>query len=610
MKSETRAQAVSTSLAGSAERRTTVEVDPTTLRVIGGALDAIAKEMAQVLYRMAYSSIIRESEDLGAGIFDVSGRELCESDSTPMHIGSIPAYIRGVNRRLAGTYQPGDVILHNHPYHGASHSPDYCVLIPIFWEGEQLGFAGCTGHVLDIGGAFPGLSLDVVDVWAEGKLIDAAKIYSAGVRNDDLFQHILDNVRTPDMNRGDIEAMIACCRLGERRFTELLERFGLETVLSAVEMWMDYSERMLRQEIEKVPDGVYPAPEAWLDDDGKNYGEPLKIALSVEVSGSDITVDLTGSSPQVETAFNVPFEGSVLPTCNFAVRTLFLDEATHQEFIPQNDGAFRAVSAIAPLGTIYNPRFPASNFARFSQINRIPELLGLALAEVMPDRVVAGCSAAVQSLAYSGVLDDGEQYWVYVEVNEGSYGGRCGKDGLDSVDCLMANTRNNPIEELELRQPMLCERYELRDDPPAAGRWRGGIGSIRRWRFLTKTFVGAEGDKRTDVPKGLFGGHDGHSGEIVLNPGRAGEKELPAKFTNASFEAGEVLEILLPCGAGYGDPLERDPHAVLVDVLDELITVAEAGEDYGVAIDPGTLTVDEAATRELRAARHRGGGDG
>ncbi|MBS1879345.1 MAG: hydantoinase B/oxoprolinase family protein [Actinobacteria bacterium] len=595
--------AVSSSLAGVGRRAAEVEVDPTTLRVIGGALDAIAKEMAQVLYRMAYSSIIRESEDLGAGIFDVSGREFCESDSTPMHIGSIPAYIRGVNRRLEGSYEPGDVVLHNHPYHGASHSPDYCVLVPIFWQGEHLGFAGCTGHVLDIGGAFPGLSLDVVDVWAEGKLIDSAKIYAAGVRNDHLFQHILDNVRTPDMNRGDIEAMIACCRLGERRFTELLERFGVETVLSAVEKWMDYSERMLRAEIEQVPDGVYRAPDGWLDDDGKNYGKPLKVALAVEVSGSDITIDLTGSAPQVETAFNVPFEGSVLPTCNFAVRTLFLDEATNQDFIPQNDGAFRAVRARAPLGTIFNPRFPASNFARFSQINRIPDLINQALAEVMPERIVAGCSAAVQSLAYSGVLDDDGQYWVYIEVNEGSYGGRCGKDGLDAVDCLMANTRNNPIEELELRQPMLCERYELRDDPPAAGRWRGGIGSVRRWRFLTKTYVGSEGDRRSDPPRGLFGGEDGRSGSIRRNPDGPAEESWPSKFTNSSCDPGDVLEISLPCGAGYGDPLERDPAAVRDDVLDELLSAAEARAVYGVALDPDSLEVDERATAELRGQR-------
>jgi N-methylhydantoinase B/oxoprolinase/acetone carboxylase alpha subunit len=597
-------QAVGTSLAvDMVPTWTDVDVDPITLRVIGGALDAIAKEMAQVLYRMAYSSIIRESEDLGAGIFDIHGREFCESDSTPMHCGSLPAYIRGVNRRLAGTYEPGDIVLHNHPYHGAAHSPDYGVLIPIFWEGEHIGFSGCTGHVLDVGGAFPGFSLDVIDVWAEGKLIDSAKIYSAGVRNEPLWQHLLDNVRTPEMNRGDIEAMIAATRLGERRFMSLLERYGKDTVLSSVERWMDYAESKLRKQIEAIPDGVYKAPDGYLDDDGKNRGVPIKVALTVVVDGSDISVDLTGSNDQVTTAFNVPFEGSVLPTCNFAIRTLLLDESIHREFIPQNEGAFRPIRAHAPLGSIFNPKFPASNFARFSQINRIPDQINLAMAETMPANVVAGSSSAVHSLAYSGMNPDGESYWVYIEVNEGSYGARLGKDGLDSVDCMMANTRNNPIEELELRHAMRCERYELRDDAPAAGQWRGGLGSVRAWRMLTGAFVASEGDTRSDRPKGLFGGHDGTSGSLILNPGEPEEQLLYAKITQTACAEGDLLEIKLPCGAAYGDPLLRDPQEVLEDFRDDLISAEAAREDYGVVIDTVGDRVDLAATNQLRASR-------
>lgn len=591
--------AVGSSLAVAVERRwEQVDVDPITLRVIGGALNAIAKEMAQILYRMAYSSIIRESEDLGAGLFDVQGRELCESDSTPMHIGSIPAYIRGVDRRLAGTYRPGDVILHNHPYFGASHSPDYCVLIPLFVDGEHIGFTGCTGHVLDVGGAFPGLSLDVVDVWAEGKLIDSAKIYEAGVLNEPLYQHIFDNVRTPEMNRGDVEAMIACCRLGEKRFLELVDRYGRDTVMSAAEAWMDYSESMLRREIEKIPDGTYRAPDGWLDDDGKNLGVPLKVALAVKVEGSDITIDLSGSNEQVQTAFNVPFEGSVLPTANFAVRTLFLDEDRFEEFIPQNEGAFRPIRVHAPLGTIFNPEFPASCFARFSQINRLPDLINMALADVIPELVVAGSSAAVHSLVYGGYLPEQRQYWVYIEVNEGSYGGRFGKDGIDAVDCMMANTRNNPIEELELRQPMICERYELRSEPPAPGRWRGGIGPVRQWRLLTETFIGAEGDQRSDPPRGIFGGHDGLPGSLVLNPD-TDRVVWPSKVTNTRCVAGDVVQITIPSGGGYGDPFERDPQAVLDDVLDELVSIEDAERHYGVVIVDGELDAD--ATASLRS---------
>jgi N-methylhydantoinase B/oxoprolinase/acetone carboxylase alpha subunit len=582
---------------------TTVEVDPITLRVIGGALNSIAKEMAQILYRMAYSSLIRESEDLGAGIFDTNGRELCESDSTPMHCGSIPAYIRGINRRLAGTYRPGDVVLHNHPYHGAAHSPDYGIMIPIFFGGKHIGFAGCTGHVSDIGGNFPGLCMDVVDVWAEGKLMDSMKIYDAGVRNDALIQHILDNVRTPEQNAGDLEALIACARLGERRFRELLERYGFDVVMSAADKWMDYSEDMLRRRIRQIPDGEYEAPVTYLDDDGKNRGVPLKVAVKVKVAADDILVDLTGSNDQVPTAFNVPFEGSVLPTVASAVRTLLLDEALTEEFVPQNDGCFRPAKAYAPAGTLFNPNFPASCFARFSQINRIFDSINLALADVLPDRAVAGSSAALCAIAYSGIAEDGQSYWVYIEINEGSYGARNGKDGLDCVDTLMANTRNNPIEEVELNHAMIAERYELRDEPPAPGRFRGGLGSVRKWKMLTDTFIGSEADNRTDPPKGLAGGHDGRAGSFVRNTGTDREELLYSKVTQEKCASGDTLEIKLPSGGGYGEPFERDARSVLDDVLDDFVSIEDAREHYGVVIDDGTFSLDEPATAKLRPSR-------
>ena len=226
--------------------RKRVEVDPITLRVLGGAFHAIAKEMAGVLFRMSYSSIIRESEDLGAGIFDAEGRELCESDSTPMHIGSLPWYIRGFLHRLEGEIEDGDVIVHNHPYLGASHSPDVAVAVPIFHDGELLGFAAVTAHVLDVGGSFPGINADAFDVYAEAKMYNALRWYERGELNEDLDRMIFDNVRTETMNRGDMNAMLAACQLGRERFLRLVERYGAEVVMSAAYDWMDYSERMLR----------------------------------------------------------------------------------------------------------------------------------------------------------------------------------------------------------------------------------------------------------------------------------------------------------------------------------------------------------------------------
>ncbi len=601
------ALARSTGVGADAERRwNRVDVDPVTLQVIGGALHAIAIEMAELLYRMAYSSIMRESRDIGAGILDFHGRQLCESDSTPMHCGSLPAYVKGVERKHAGNYAPGDVILHNHPYRGASHSPDYGVLVPLFHDGAHIGFAGCTGHMVDIGAATPGFSVDVPDFWAEGQVIDAIKIVEAGQRNEAVWSLIMDNVRTPEANTGDLEAMIACCRLGARRYASLCDRYGIDAVMSAAEDWMDYAERIMRRRIEAIPDGIYPAPLGWLEDDGKHFGEPLKIATRVIVRGGDIYVDLTGSNAQVGTGFNCPLEGSVLPTANFAVRALLLDESQPGGEIPQNDGVFRPVHLIAPAGTIFNPNYPAGCEARFTQINRIPDQVLQALSSVLPEQVTAGNAANVSAFVYSGRGGSGaDEYWVIIEINEGSYGGRRGSDGLDAIDTLMANTRNNPVEEMELGSPMLCERYELRDEAPSAGQWRGGLGAIKCWRMLQDIAISSTGDNRSgDPPRGLFGGHDGRPGSIVLRAADGDVQELPAKISNRQLRAGDRLEIRLVCGAGYGDPLRRDPSAVAGDVADGLLSSAQARDDYGVVLNAAGA-VDEPATQDLRLRMSR-----
>ncbi len=584
--------------------RPRIEVDPITLRVLGGAFHAVAKEMAGVLFRMSYSSIIRESEDLGAGIFDVEGREICESDTTPLHIGSLPWYIRGFMQRLEGDIEDGDVIVHNHPYLGASHTPDIAVAVPIFWEGELLGFSAVTAHVLDVGGSYPGINADAFDMYAEAKIYNGLRWYHAGELNQDLDRMIFDNVRTESMNRGDLEAMHAACELGKRRFQRLLERYSVGMVMSAAYEWMDYSERMLRAEIEKIPDGEYRAPTGWLDDDAVHRDVRLRVETLVRVDGDSITIDLTGSHPEVPTGYNVPFEGSLLVACYFAIRTLLLDEVTYPEHVPQNDGIFRPVEVIAPKGTIYNPRFPRACFTRFCQIQRVIDNTLLALSDVLPTKTTAGNSAGIHFCSYSGFQESSGEYWIYLEVNEGSYGGRHGKDGLDSVDNLMVNTRNNPIEELDMRVPMRCDRYELRDAPAAPGRWRGGIGIVRENRYLVDGVYSSEGDRHYDPPRGVFGGANGLTAAVTRNPGRDGEESFPAKVTGIPCREGDVIRIEAPNGAGYGDPLDRTPAAVREDVLDGFTALELADEQYGVVLGPEpALVVDEEATLARREER-------
>lgn len=577
---------------------------PILMRVIGGVFSSIAKEMASVLFRMAYSSIIRESEDLGAGIFDADGNVFAESDSTPMFMGAMPKIVKGVISMLGDDINEGDVILHNDPYLGATHSPDVAVVIPIFWEGERIGFAGASGQLLDIGGAYPGLAVDLVDNKAEGQIFRATKIVDRGVRQDALLNHILQNTRTPTHNEGDFEAMLAACQLAKSRFLDVVGRYGKGAVEQAGRAWIDYSENRLRAEIAKVPDGVYETETGYLDDDGRNRGEQLPVQVKVIIEGDQITYDLTGSSAEVPTAYNCPFEGTTMSAFAFITRMIFLDEVANETFVPQNEGMLKPVNVIAPEGTIFNPRFPRACFARFCQVQRAVDLALRALAPVLPEQVTAGNSAHLHFMSYAGWDQTAGEYWVYLEVNEGSYGGRPESDGLDSVDCLVANTRNNPIEELEWRFPMRTERYELRDEPCAAGEQRGGIGMVRVNRFLVDTMVTCEGERHeSDEPWGVFGGQSGLNASLVQNPGCTDEQHWPSKVTARPLKAGDCIEITVPNAGGYGDAFRRVPQKVLDDVLDGFTTRELAERDYGVVLDPTGTRVDEIATGRLRSGQ-------
>jgi N-methylhydantoinase B len=579
-----------------------VEVDPMTLRVLGGAFGAIAKEMAQVVFRTAFFQLIREAEDLGAGLFDAEGREIAESETTAMHCGSIPAYLRGILNVWGDDIADGDVFLHNYPYEGASHVADVCIAIPVFWDGELIAWSASTAHLADLGSSSAGLCTDAWDVFAEGRNYNALKIEIGGVRNVELLRHIFENVRTPELNRGDIEALQTASGLGEQRFKRLLGRYGRDVVMSAAYRWMDHCEALLRAEIAKMPDGVYEAPVQWMDDDAKNRGRPLNINVTVVKSGSDITVDLTGSHPEVDTAVNSTLEGSTKVAAYFAIRTIFLDQALHDTFIPHNDGMIRPVRVIAPEGSLFNPRFPRASYARFPACQIACDSVLLALASAVPERVCAGTGAEVHVIAFSGIDEESRAYWVYVQLNESSWGGRLGKDGMDSIGCLMENIRNNPIEEEELSFPVRVLRYELRDEGPAPGRWRGGLGVVRATRFLGEGWVTSEAERQHDPPKGIFGGSNGHTAQTTVRPADGKPVALPSKFTSHRMTPGDVIEFRTACGGGYGDPRERDPDAVARDVRDGLVSIEAAHRNYGVVVDPRTLTLDPVATELERGS--------
>jgi len=580
-------------------------IDPVTASVIQGALENIAVEMGYKLMRMSYSSIIRESEDFGAAVIDAQGRQLCESaQSTPLQSGPIPGYVRGILAELKArgdVLRPGDVIMHNDAYAGASHGPDVAFCVPVFHDGEIVGYAVTTAHHLDIGALTPGSCgiVDAIDAYAEGLQFKAIKVYDAGKRNEAVWQILRANIRAPDLVVGDMEAQIAAGRIGAARYLDLIGRYGLATVQAAADALMDYSERLMRDAIARLPDGRYSATttiDGFLDSDDPAKRElPLVVTLIVE--GDEMTVDLTGTAPQVpDRPINMPLQGTVDCAVWLTLRSILLDSAVYGH-IPQNSGLTRPIRIVAPKGCLANPVFPAPTIARFCPGNQLADTVMKALAQVVPSQVSAGIGN-LKVIAFSGLK--GETHWVHMEIFEGSYGGRHGRDGMDAVDTLYANTRNNPIEDIETHLPLRIDRYELREGTAAPGQWRGGLGSVRSFTMLADGGASVEGEGHRFPPWGFAGGSDGVTAALSFEPSQGPARALPSKLPHMRAGAGDRFVALGPGGGGYGDPAARDPHKVRDDVMDGYITAEQARADYGVAISAdGAL--DLAATAELRA---------
>ncbi len=586
------------------------KIDPITASVIQGALENIAIEMGYKLMRMSYSSIIRESEDFGAALIDMQNRQLAEAkQSTPLQSGPIPGYIRGLRRLLAErgeTIEPGDVFMHNDPYSGATHGPDVAFVVPAFHRGELTGFAVTTAHHLDIGAHTPGSGgiVDAIDCYAEGLRFQAIKVYEAGKRNQQVWNMLRTNIRLPDLVLGDMDAQIAAARIGAQRYVELIGLHGLPTIVAASEEMFDSSERKMRSAIRALPDGDYSAT-AMLDgylDDSNPVRKDLPIKVTIQKRGDAVTVDLTGTAPQVsDRPINMPLEGTVDCAIWLSIRSVLLDTAVHG-WIPQNSGLVRPIEIVAPPGTLANPIFPAPVIARFCTGIELSNAVVQALAQVVPRQVCGGCGNG-GCLILTG--QQGNNFWVQVELFSGSYGGRYGSDGMDSVDVLYANTRNNPIEDIESHVPLRIDRYELRENAAAPGRWRGGVGSIREVTFLADGAISVESEGHKYPPKGLFGGSDGTPSQLVWTKAEGEVVQLPSKLPYHHFARDDRITAIRACGGAYGNPLERDPADVLDDVIDEYITRDKALADYGVMITD-RFEVDSQATdreRQARAAR-------
>jgi N-methylhydantoinase B len=571
-----------------------VKTDPATFEVVKNSLYAAAEEMKVVLAKTAYSPILKAAGDYSCGVFDVSGNMVAQGPDLPIHLGSMPDAVKAVVQSVAATaedFQPGDIFIHNDPYFGGSHLPDVNVVSPAFHEGRLLGFACVRAHWPDIGSATPGSYGAVTEIFGEGLRLPPVRLYAAGVLNREVDAIIFCNVRTPDERRGDLNAQIAANRRGSERLSELAGKYGVDVLLRIMGEVMDYSDLMMRALLRDLPDGE-GSFEDFCDGDGilepgAVEDETFSICMKVTKTGDTLVVDFTGSDPQVAGPMNAPL--SVTASGVFTSVKMAVDPTG---MIPPNSGCWRSVTVIAPEGSVVNAMFPAPVvYANHEMSHRISDMMFGALANVMPDRVMA-CSQGTSAILTLGGVDyrTGGRYVSY-ETIKGGFGARPTKDGINCVASGISNTMNTPIEVLEMSFPVRVEYYEIIADSGGAGKYRGGCAARRAWRILGNDAQAAVCCERTKSPPfGLAGGKAGTPMRIRLETPDGASRELISKggFT-APSESRVLFEV--PGSGGYGAPGDRNPDSLRNDLRDGYVSLDGAHRDYGVA-NPQALLED------------------
>jgi len=528
-------------------------MNPITLEVLRHALSAVAEEMNANLIRTAYSPNIKERRDCSCAVFDPAGRMVAQAESIPVHLGAMPysveAAIKAVDR-----FRPGDVVVLNDPYKGGAHLPDITFVSPVFADGSLIGYVANRAHHADVGGREPGsLAGDATEIFQEGLRIPPIRLWEEGRLNSDLLDLILLNVRTPEERSGDLRAQYASCAVGISRMGELISRYGTGRLLEGMEAVLDYSERRMRSEIERLPGGSFSFADE-LDDDGV-CDKPVLIMAKINVSGDRLVVDFTGSADQVKGPVNAVYAVTA-SAVYYAVRAVTDPE------IPPNAGCYRPIEIIAPQGSVVNAAPPAPVVGgNLETSQRIVDVILGAFAAVLPERVIAACQGTMNNVAIGGIdPSTGRAYTLY-ETIAGGFGARPDRDGIDGIHSHMTNTLNTPIEALETAYPLRVERYELIRGSGGEGRFRGGQGIRREITCLRgEARLSLLTDRRRRPPYGLAGGEPGALGKNVLIRNGA-EIPLPAKGT-VGILAGETVSIRTPGGGGYGDPRERPPELI------------------------------------------------
>ncbi len=563
--------------------------DPITLEILWRRLISVVDEADTTVARTAFSSLLRDAHDYTCMFTDRKGRELAQgSFATPGQSGAMALGIKNLVTQLpAGSYKPGDVFITNDPWALAGHLNDVCVMSPIFYKGKTVAFTACVFHHSDIGGR---VSSDNHEVFEEGLFIPLVKLYDAGVLNESVLDMIRWNVRTPDEVIGDIRSQIAANHVCAEKICQMLQDNEMDNLDDLADEVIGRTEKSMRESIEKIPDGIYRAEGIVEQMEGR---PDIVIKAAIEVKGSDILVDLDGSSPQVDWGGNVVYNFTYAYV-HMAVKSMF------DPYIPNNDGCARPITLKIPEGTVVNCKFPAAVAARMQIGHFMTEIIYRALAKAVPNQVIAasGGTPATMNVFY-GRRKDGKP-WHSVIIRGGGMGASASTDG-HYVSIFPANGANTPVEIFESDTPLIVEKRELLADSGGAGKMKGGLGRRVVFRIpddeyapMSPVNLGIQSGRYRYPPEGLFGGKHGAKAQFLVS----GQPGNPFGLTRMKPGDGIVMDAA--GGGGFGDPLDRDPEMVQEDVIQGYVSLEKAKEDYGVVIDPATMKIDLAATDELR----------
>ena len=505
----------------------------------------IAEEVGVALRRSAFSPNIRERMDLSCALVDAEGNIVAQAEHIPVHLGSFRVGVRNLLNWLSREgvdVDEGDVVVVNDPYVSGTHLNDLMAMQPIYVEGRLVGYVVSKAHIVDVGGPAPGsINPTARTIYEEGLIIPPVKLVERGSVRRDLLNIILANFKTPETAMGDLMAQLSAGRVGVARVRELVARFGLDKVLEAWRMGIDYGRRLSLMEVSKWPRGVYEA-----EDYVEMGDELLKIKVKVTVGEQGIYADFTGSSSQVEAPLNAVY-GVTYASVSFAVRSLMSGD------IPTNEGFYSVVNVAAPEGSILNPRWPAPvSGGNVETSQRVVDVVFKALAQALPGRVPAAGSGTMMNIMVGGTLPNGG-YWAYYETVGGGTGGRPGMDGVSGVHVNMTNTMNTPIEVAERQYPMLFTSYRIREGSGGLGMFRGGDGLVRSFKVLVKARLSIMADRFKTRPWGLWGGGDGEPGEVIVRRGDGSVVRLQSK-ASIDLEPGDEVIVMTPGGGGFGSP--------------------------------------------------------